>query len=260
MRVEPFAEAELTRDDLLGGRVQLWQPRDGYRAGTDPVLLAASVLAQPGQSVLELGCGGGVTLCCIGARVPGLHLCGVEIQPGYADLARRNLLDNGQQGEVWTGDLTDPPPALRGRSFDHVVANPPYFETGKGHAARDGGRGVGRSGEVPLADWVRIATKRVKPRGFVTFIQRAERLPELIAAMRAHLGALELLPLLPRPGRPPRLILLRGRQNGRAPFRFHSPQVIHPEVQVGDASDNYTERFSSVMKMGADLPFDPAGG
>ena len=50
---------DLTCDDFLGGRLSIWQPRDGYRAGVDPVLLAASVPARAGQSVLELGCGTG---------------------------------------------------------------------------------------------------------------------------------------------------------------------------------------------------------
>ena len=40
-----WADDDLTRDAFLGGRVTLLQPRRGYRAGTDPVLLAASVEA-----------------------------------------------------------------------------------------------------------------------------------------------------------------------------------------------------------------------
>ena len=41
-----FREDELTRNGFLGGRVQLWQPVCGYRAGVDPVLLAAAVPAR----------------------------------------------------------------------------------------------------------------------------------------------------------------------------------------------------------------------
>ena len=63
---------ELTRDAFLGGRLHLWQPVNGYRAGVDPVLLAASVNARAGQAVLELGCGGGTAMLCLGKRVSGL--------------------------------------------------------------------------------------------------------------------------------------------------------------------------------------------
>ncbi|MEM6466501.1 MAG: methyltransferase, partial [Pseudomonadota bacterium] len=47
--------SELRTDAYLGGRVQITQPAKGYRAGTDPVLLAAAVPALAGQTVLELG-------------------------------------------------------------------------------------------------------------------------------------------------------------------------------------------------------------
>ena len=76
-----FAEAELTRDAFLDGRLHLWQPRRGYRAATDPVLLAAFTPAKSGERVLELGCGAGAAALCLAVRVPGLDLHGLELQP-----------------------------------------------------------------------------------------------------------------------------------------------------------------------------------
>lgn len=244
---------------MLGGRVRLLQPTEGYRAGTDPVVLAAAVSARPGQSVLELGCGAGPGLCCLGVRVPVLHLAGLELQPGYAALARQNLARNGLDGEIWEGDLREPPAAMKAQSFDHVFANPPYFEAGRRVEANEAGREIALAGETALEDWVACAAKRLKPRGYATFIQRAERLPDLIAAMSGHLGALELLPLLPRSGRPPRLILLRGRKDGRAPFRFHAGEVIHAGDRHVERDNRYTARFEKVMSAGAALEF-PAKG
>ena len=95
----------LTRDAFLGGALSVWQPRRGYRAGIDPVLLAAAVPAVAGQSVLELGCGAGVASLCLGRRVPGLVLHGVEIQQDYANLARRNGAENDIGLTVTTADL-----------------------------------------------------------------------------------------------------------------------------------------------------------
>ena len=54
-----FTDYALSYDAFLGGQVHLYQPKKGYRAGVDPVLLAACVNATAGQSVLELGCGAG---------------------------------------------------------------------------------------------------------------------------------------------------------------------------------------------------------
>ena len=61
---------ETTFDSFLGGQVQVHQPRDGYRAGTDQVLMAAACPAVAGDTVLELGCGVGVASLCLLARVP----------------------------------------------------------------------------------------------------------------------------------------------------------------------------------------------
>lgn len=240
---------------MLGGLVQVHQPVQGYRAGTDPVLLAASIPAHAGQSVLELGCGAAPGLCCLGVRVPGLRLRGIELQPGYADLARRNLASNRLEGEIWHGDLSDPPAQMKAESFDHVIANPPYFEAGKRIVAEDGGREIALAGETPLTSWVEIGAKRLKPRGYLTIIQRAERLPELMTAMQTHLGAIELLPLVPRVGRPPRLILIRARKDGRTPFRFHAPLILHDGETHGDSETYYSPRVEKVMRDGAALDF-----
>ena len=75
-----FEDDALSDDKFLCGRLRLLQPVKGYRAATDPVLLAAACPAEPGQSVLDLGCGAGAATLCLGLRVPGLALSGLELQ------------------------------------------------------------------------------------------------------------------------------------------------------------------------------------
>ncbi|MFZ5965241.1 tRNA1(Val) (adenine(37)-N6)-methyltransferase [Thalassococcus sp. BH17M4-6] len=255
MRTEPFAEAELTCDDFLGGKLRLWQARDGYRAGVDPVLLAASVPARTGQSVLDLGCGAGAALLSLGARVPGLRLTGIELQPAYADLARRNAAANDLPAEIVTADLTELPTDLKQQRFDHVIANPPYFEPGRRMAAEDAGRETGLAGPTALSDWVAVAARRTDPRGTVTMIQRAARLPELLAAFAAHLHAVQVLPLAPRSGRDPKLVLIRGRKQGRAAFRLHASVILHDSPAHVEDREDYAPQIAAVLRCGAALSF-----
>lgn len=249
-----FSEEDLTRDAYLGGKLHLWQPRRGrgYRAGVDPVLLAASVPAQAGETVLELGCGAGAAALCLGARVPGLRLAGCEVQPAYAELARRN---GGDAFEVVEADITAMPLHLRDRQFDHVLANPPYFDRGASVQSRDPGREAALGEATPLRDWVHIAAKRLKPKGQAHFIHRAERLPELLAALPHEMGSVEVLPLAPRAARLPELILLRARKNGRGAFRLYHSFVMHEGAEHEGDGNSYVPEIEAVLRRGAPLIF-----
>ena len=255
LRVDPFAPEDLTRDNFLGGAVRLWQPRDGYRAGMDPVLLAASIPAKAGETVLELGCGGGAALACLGVRVPGLTCTGVEIQSAYAALAQRNLDDNGVEGRIHCADVAALPKDVTDRRYHHVIANPPYFEDFRAVAPQSQERAISRSGELPLAKWVEVASRRLRPGGVATFIQRADRLPELMSAFYANLGALELWLIHPRTHRTARLFLLRGRKARRAAFMSHPPLVLHRGDTHEKDGDSYSETISRVLRTPQSLPF-----
>lgn len=247
-------DSDLSRDAFLGGRLWIWQPKRGYRAGVDPVLLAAWVQAKAGQSVLELGCGVGVASLCLGVRVPGLLQAGIEVQPDYATLARRNAAEAGLPLEVVTADLSMLPPVMRQRQFDHVIANPPYFRRDQSVPAQDAGREKALGEGTALSLWIEVATRRVVDRGYVTVIQRAERLPELIGLMTARLGSVEVLPLIPRRGRAAQLVLIRGRKGGRAAFRLLDPVLMHRGTRHDGDGESYTPLVDDVLRMGAALP------
>ncbi len=248
-----FGEEDLSRDSFLGGRLSLFQPRRGYRAGADPVLLAAAVPARSGQAVLELGCGAGVAVMCLGVRVPGLALHGVELQQDYAALARRNAEENGLELAVFTADLRALPPDLRARSFDHVLANPPYFQPARGTPSADAGRAIGRAGETRLSDWVDVATRRLRPGGYLTLIQHAARLPDLLSAMDGRLGSVAVKPLAPRAGRAAELVVVQARKGGRAAFRLLAPLVLHEGARHERDEDSYTPEVRAILREAAPL-------
>lgn len=248
-----FGDDDLSCDAFLGGRLRLWQPRAGYRAGIDPVLLAAVVPARPGNSVLDLGCGGGVAGLCLATRVPGIQVTGVERQAAYAELARRNGAANAIEITVVTADLANLPGALKQMRFDHVIANPPYYDPARRSPAEDAGREAALAEDTPLAVWIEVAARRLNPRGYLHMIQGIDRLPAVLAACDDRLGSLEVLPLSARAGRAPELMILRARKGGRARFRLLAPLVLHDgDCHTGDG-DSYTPRISAVFREAAAL-------
>ena len=97
----------VTQDGLLDRRITLNQPRHGYRAGDDAVLLAAAVGARPGQTVLDAGAGVGAVSLCLAWRCPELVIRGMELQPELATLAQENIAANGMaaRGSIQQGDI-----------------------------------------------------------------------------------------------------------------------------------------------------------
>ncbi len=246
-----FADDALTDDKFLMGRLRLLQPIRGYRAATDPVLLAAACPAVAGQAVLDLGCGVGAAALCLGVRVPGVALAGLEVQEPYADLARRNAARNGVAMEVVTGDLTDMPRILR-RDFDHVIANPPYYAPGgtpSPIAERDRALRV----DTPIAAWVAAAGARLRPGGWLTMIFATPCLPEALAALPPKLGGAVVLPLEPRRGREAPRVILRARKGGRAPFRLLPPFTLHDGAAHDGDRESYTPAALAVLREAADL-------
>ena len=259
-----FAAHETSEDRLLGGRVRLLQPLKGYRAATDPVLLAAAVPARSGQRVLDLGCGAGAAAFCLVARVPGLELHGLEIQPAYLALAEENARLNGVAVTLHEGDVAALPRALKQLAFDHVMLNPPYHAgtaiaspvAGRDMAHREGAHrgGAGEAG-TSLGDWIAAALARLKPKGWLTVIHRAGRAPELLRLLDGPAGDVALLPLAPRAGREAGRVIIRARKGAKAPFRLLSPLVLHAGSAHVRDGDDFSPEAAAILRDAAALNF-----
>ncbi len=220
----------MTRDTVLGGRVRLCQPRNGYRVALDPVLLAAAVPAKEGQTVLDLGTGIGAAALCLAARVPGALITGLDSDPAVLALARVNVQENGLAARMRLidGDVGRPSPPPDAAGFDHVVANPPYLKAGTATVSQHAGKARATAeGETALTDWIRAAHYWLKPGGRLTIIHRADRLDELLALMAGRFGSVTVFPVWPKAGIAARRVIVAGRQGSRAPARLLSGLVMH---------------------------------
>lgn len=244
---------DATEDRFLGGALRILQPAKGYRAGADPVLLASATAANAGQSVLELGCGVGVAIYCLMHRVPGLDVVGVERNPELADLARLNGKAGAFEASIITADLADLPGELTARSFDHVIANPPFFDRTRGTSATDSSREGGRGEDTPLATWIDVAVRRLAPGGQLTVIQRTERLQGVLSAMDKRLGSIRILPLSARENRQAQNAIITAKKGGRAPLVLEAPFVLHDGSHHDADRDSYSLQAKKILRDGIAL-------
>jgi len=241
--------APLTDDKFLDGRLNIWQPCDGYRASTDPVFLAAAMRVKAGETVLELGCGAGVALACLLHRVP-VKATGLELQQEYADLARRNMGRNGLAAEIVQGDLAEMPAVLRAQSFDHVMMNPPFYQSASHSAPENMGKSAAfLEGNVGLEQWILAGLKRLKPMGRLTIIHRTERLPDILLALE-RAGDIHILPLSARHGRAARRVIVQARKGTAGPLKLCAPLVLHTGESHGADGDDFSQTAREILRGG----------
>lgn len=244
----------VTDGHLLDGRVRYAQPAAGFRSGIEPVLLAASIAARPGQRVLEGGTGAGAALLCLFARVPGLSGVGIEVDPDQAALARANATANGflSGAPAGAGGMT----VLAGHletvvpdgPFDHAFANPPYHPA-SGTPPPDQARARAKMADADLlVSWSRALAQALRPRGTLTLILPVARLSDCMGAMAtASCPAETVFPLWPKAGVAAKLAIVRGIKGGRGPLRLLPGLILHA------ASGRFTPETDAVLRGGAAL-------
>jgi tRNA1(Val) A37 N6-methylase TrmN6 len=225
----------------------VFQPANGYRAGHDAVLLAASLSAGPGERLAEPGCGAGAALLCAAHRLAGARFAGFEKDPFALDLCRRGIEHNdlGGRVEAAEGDVVLRPSDLE-NTFDQGFCNPPYFEPGAIRPPATGKR-TAFLADAPLRAWVLYLHHLVRPGSRITFIHRAAALAELLALLDPIGGEIEVLPLRPAPGKAANRVLVRARKGlRRGPLRLYDGLALH-ETAGGPIS----ERASAALSGGA---------
>ena len=248
--------ARLTDDAFLGGRIRLLQPEKGVRAGIDAVFLAASIAARPGARLLEAGMGSGVASLCLCARLPDLQITGAEIQPEAVRLARRNIRRNGFEKNIrcLQADICAPAQSLLDAgiapdSFDHVFANPPYYQPGAGRASPLPGKAMAHAHERgSLEQWLRALLRALKPGGTLSLVHRPESLGVILPVLEGRAGRVRISPLFPKPGAAAHRILLQATKANRTPL-----QLLHGLV-LQDESGGYCARANEVLRQGAAYP------
>lgn len=255
----PHDEAGLSDDALLGGRISLLQPQRGVRATADTLLLAAAIPARAGEHALELGCGSGGAALALAARVPGLFVLGIDIDADMIALACRNAARNGLADRVaFRVSAVTGKRVPCDRHFDHVLANPPWYEAGRASPSPECGRARGFvESAAQLSDWIDFALRALKPRGRLAFILRAERLDAAIAALHGRAGEVEIFPLWPRIGVAAKAVILRARKGVRGPARIAPGLVLHEKGGRFTAAAARILREAAPLSDGI-LPPEPA--
>jgi tRNA1(Val) A37 N6-methylase TrmN6 len=246
---------QVSDDDFLGGALHMLQPRDGYRAGLDAVMLAAAAVAGPGARALDVGSGVGVAGLALAHRARSAHVILIERDAWLVGLARQNIERNGMcsRARVIQADVAHPlneTPELAqlAETFDCVLANPPYYTHGCGTASQYPIKAASHAmPEGGLTRWARFMAAMARPGGSANLILTTRALPDLLAALHGRFGALLLLPIYPHAHEPATRVIVQGVKGSRAPLQMLPGLILH------ETDGRFRPDVEQILRHGAPL-------
>ena len=221
---------EHTRDAFFDGRVHILQPKQGFRAGTDSLLLAAALPEDLEGEALDMGAGAG------GAFLPGLYrlrnarFVGLEKDADMVALAQQSLVANGfaARGEILQGDVSDVPPDWQNR-FDLVFSNPPFFETGSIQDPAPGKENAYLD-SIGLKSWINAMLFALRPKGRFIMVHRAADLARILSVLERQSGEITVLPVHSYPKGDAKRVLISARKGLRpGPLRLLDAKYLYQE-------------------------------
>jgi tRNA1(Val) A37 N6-methylase TrmN6 len=239
----PNLGKDVTLDAIADGRVSLYQPRKGHRAGTDAVLLAAALPNDVTGLALDVGSGVGTAGLILATRCPQLRVGLIENDPVVVELAQANLgLNNiAERGTVYEADIFSSASrraaGLTSGMADVVLTNPPFADPDHARVSPLAGKrsahvmpkASGKTAAESLAAWIQACLALLAPGGTFLMIHRPEALPDILTACGRRIGAVSILPVHSHKDANANRILVRGKKGSRAPLVMAPALVLQEQ-------------------------------
>lgn len=220
-------------DDLQRSGLRILQREEGFRFGTDAVLLADFAAPKKGEHIADVGTGTGVLPLLLSARAEGTTFDAFEIQPDVADMARRSVQINALEARIRIHalDCREAAKAIGHETCHLVVSNPPYTAQGAGLVSPEKTRALSRSdSDCPLGEWIAACGRLLRNGGRLCCVFPAPRFLELCDAMRtARIEPKRVRFVVARESAAPKLVLTEGLKGGRPGLHVQPMLITHDE-------------------------------
>ena len=241
MRTDVTIHPHERLDDLHRGGYHIIQDPGRFCFGVDAVILSGFARVKRGENALDLGTGTGVIPVLLAAKTEGRHFTGLEIQPESAEMAARSVRLNEleERVSIVQGDIKEAAGIFGGSTFDVVVSNPPYMNSGGGLVNPREAKAIARHEILcSLEDVAAAAGKILRPKGRFYMIHRPHRLTDILTVLRQYkLEPKRVRFVHPYVDKPPTMVLVEAGRGGRPMVKVDAPLVIYRAPQ------EYTEEI-----------------
>ncbi len=236
---------ELT--EFLGGRIKIYQGREGYRFSVDAVLLAHFINVEPDERIVDFGTGSGIIPVILAHELGYENVTGIEIQDTLAEYAAKNVEINNLKDrvEIIHGDLTKADTLLGGRKFDAVISNPPYKKPGTGKINPNGEKAIARHEiKVSLDDLLDSAKFLSTKIASLFIIYHPHRLDELIHKLYKRTYHVTRLRMIhPKASEPASLFMVKAELGSTKEL------IIEDPVYIYEGNGEYTPLLKKYLSM-----------
>lgn len=218
------------RLDDINEYLKIIQKKDGLTFTSDAYLLAAFVSGTHARCA-DLGAGTGVVSLLCAQKGKAQHTWAVELQEEFAELIERNAALNSLADRITSvhADVRQITRDHTGGALDAVFSNPPYFRAGAGIAAKNRMLHDARFEENgDFADFAACASRLLRHGGSFYVVHRAERITDVLSAMRsATIEPKRLILVCPDEKSPPNLLLCEGKKSAGEGLTIAPPLVMY---------------------------------
>ena len=218
-------------DDLGLGTLKLIQDTDLFCFGTDSVLLSDFARVPSGSTVVDLCTGNGIIPVLLSHKSKAQRIYGIELQKPSYDLAVRNAQINNlsPRVEFIHDDIQNWSKYFACGSVDVVTCNPPYMSANSGFINPKDEKAIARHEIMTnIEGVVDVCSKLLKFGGHVYMVHRADRLCDIVSAMRSRkIEPKRIAFIHPSPQKAPNLILIDGMLGANPSLKIENPIYVN---------------------------------
>ena len=229
-------------DDLQIMNLKIIQKKDGFKFGTDAVLLSDFAKDIVSKNTLDLCTGTGIIPFLLYGKSKTKNFSGIEIQQEIAEMAQRSVKLNGleEKIQIIRGDLKDAVKIFGKRKFDLVTCNPPYFRSSV-HNEQDAKTISRHEVLCTLEDIIRVSSELIKTTGRLAIVHRPNRVSELLYLMTKYKIEPKRMRFVHKTqNEPPVLVLVEGLYGAKSDVNVMKPLIMY------DENSNQTEEMKEI--------------
>ena len=233
----------ITLDKFLGGKLKIYQPTKGYRAGIDSVILAACVKVLKGYNILDVGSGAGVISYCLAYRCKDITVTGIEQNIAYYSLAKKSLKLNYLKSKIIF--LNKNFVNINNMESNIIISNPPWFRKNSTYISSNILVSESKIESLNLKLWIKKVSENLVSNGEYYTIFPYNRITELGKILREYFNIIRVYPIASFEKKSPdRAIVYAKKSANQNEFLEYNRIIIHK------LDKSFKEHIDNVLKKG----------